>query len=72
MTTSLSGDWFVHVTVAPYGFECAIAMVAECSKVDVFVPCNAQVDNFDGYATFNPLMGDGSTYWGPDGLIHNF
>lgn len=28
---AVSGDWYAHVTVSPYGFECAMAITDACT-----------------------------------------
>lgn len=40
-TGIISGEWFVHVTITPTGFDCAMAITDGCAAVDVEQPCNA-------------------------------
>lgn len=46
VTAKLSGDYFAHVSVTPVGFECAMAMVEDCTDVIVRYPCGAELKDF--------------------------
>jgi len=68
-TGSVGGEWFAHVTIAPVGFECALAMADSCTSVSVEKNCAATVSNFNGIPSIN-TAGHPVTYYGEDGLNH--
>lgn len=43
----VGGMWYAHVTVSPYGFECAMAITDGCAPIDVHATCEAQVTGWD-------------------------
>ena len=56
-TDKISGEWFMHVTVTPTGFDCAIAMTDACSPVEIAAPCAAEVSGFKASNSINSAMG---------------
>jgi hypothetical protein len=55
-TSKLSGLYYAHVTVAPAGFECAMAMVEECTSESMEIPCAADITKFTATAIITPLV----------------
>jgi len=43
MMNSVAGAWYAHVTVSPYGFECAMALTDDCTSIINNPPCAAVV-----------------------------
>lgn len=74
---AVSGDWYAHVTVSPYGFECAMAITDACTMGEVDMPCNAAVTSWVGTPANNPDVTDDSYvdadghYYGPYGTVHS-
>lgn len=75
MMNSVAGAWYAHVTVSPYGFECAMALTDGCTEIDATPVCAATVTSFVGDSKATP--GDDATYideaghyYGPDGVTH--
>jgi hypothetical protein len=62
------GEWYAHVTVSPYGFECAMALTDACTAVDVVTDCQAVISNFSGFANKDPSKDD--YFFGDNGMIH--
>ncbi len=71
-TSKFSGDYYAHVSVSPTGFECAMAMVEECTDVFVQYDCAAVLNSFSAAPGINTEKGDAKTYNGPDGIFHVF
>jgi len=74
---TVKGDWYAHVTVSPYGFECAMALTDACTEIDVVPDCNAQVTKVQGIPSVNPDKDNNDStysvdghYFGPDGMLH--
>jgi len=70
VTATISGEYFAHVTVSPAGFECAMAMVEECTDVVVQYPCKAVLSKLSGVPAVNTELGPADTYNGVNGIIH--
>lgn len=73
----VKGTWYAHVTVSPYGFECAMAMTDGCTSLEVTPECTAKVTSFSGIPAINSAKDqDDATYsqdgvyYGPDGMVH--
>jgi hypothetical protein len=47
LLNNVDGLWYAHVTVSPYGFECAMAITDGCTDINVAAPCAAQVTSWD-------------------------
>jgi len=71
ITSAISGEWFVHVTITPDGFDCAMAITDGCAGVTVSEPCNAVVSDFDASNSINTALGAANEYNGPNGIIHH-
>lgn len=72
---SVAGDWYAHVTVSPYGFECAMALTDGCTAINVTPVCNAKVTSFVGDSKATPgtdpdYIDENGRYYGPDGVTH--
>lgn len=52
-TSELSGEYYAHVTVTPVGFECAMALVEECTEEKVIYPCGADLSDFSAVPAIN-------------------
>lgn len=51
-TLPISGDYVVHVSLSPYGFECGLSITEECQDVPVILPCGAEfVDSAFEFST---------------------
>lgn len=59
-TSKLSGLYYAHVTVAPAGFECAMAMIEECTSESIEIPCAADITKFTAAASITPVAKDES------------
>jgi len=49
----VSGEWYTHVTVSPYGFECAMALTDACDSFSPPGNCNAVVTSFSATNAIN-------------------
>jgi len=50
-STLISGDYYMHVSVRPYGFECAMPFHEDCSGEPIMYPCEAVISNFTAIVT---------------------
>jgi len=42
----IKGEYYAHVTVVPFGFECAMAIDETCTELAVNLPCEAKITYF--------------------------
>jgi hypothetical protein len=71
VTSAISGEWFVHVTITPDGFDCAMSITDGCAGVNVEQPCAAVVSGFDASNSINTALGAADEYNGANGIIHH-
>jgi len=76
----ITGDWYMHVSINPTGFDCAMPITDFCMQIDEFCPpdhpnypdcpqpaCEASIVGLKGVVARN---NPDETYMGPDGLMH--
>lgn len=64
----LTGDYFAHVSISPFGFECAMAIDEACLDEYVAYPCDAVLSGFRATPTINLEKGPAEEYFGADGM----
>jgi hypothetical protein len=64
----LTGEYYAHVTLVPFGLECTMAIDEACTDVSVQVPCEALVLYFVGEAHINSDVGVAPFHEGEKGV----
>ena len=68
-TTKLSGEYFAHVSITPYGLECAFAITEDCTSELVYSPCEAEAFGLSARSVINMDLDD-VTVLSEDNLVH--
>lgn len=58
------------MTLAPFGFECAIAIDEDCTEISVAVSCKAKAYDFTGVASVNNKVGTAPIHQSSEGISH--
>jgi hypothetical protein len=56
-TRPLNGVYYAHISLTPFGFECALALDEDCTDMSVAIPCDAKAFDLTGTAIVNTKVG---------------